>query len=184
MLKLRRQGEGDRPGFVVPGGRSASGRGWARLGIVLLALGLAACRDVTAPQKEVFQLVAVNGIAIPTIAVEGSCQSIGLFDPYPIRPDSINVDGGGLTLEGGRYQLYYTWRGETDACTVTHAHWHRFSGGTYTANGDTFVFSEGQVDDPISGSAGASPGTPSGERLDATRILVRWGALRLQFNRS
>lgn len=158
------------------------GGGWIRGVAALIALGLAACgKDVTAPpEKQVYQLVAVNGIPIPAIAVEGTCRVPSFWDAS-VYPDSIRIDGGALTLEEDRYELFYTWRGETDACTTSHALWHRFSGGTYSVADDRLFFTEGSVSDTVAGWRGGSPGAPAGRRTGSHNVVVSWGALTLEY---
>jgi hypothetical protein len=150
---------------------------------VFALIGVTACQDdVLGPANNevnndlIYNLTHVNGIEVPATAVEGTCAYFG------IHPDTIRVDGGRLTLGSKkRYEIYYTWRGQTDACTVFGAHWHRISAGNYEFIGDRLVFAPDTA--PSSGptsNRGSSPGKPSGSR-DGTHLLVDWGSLRLRF---
>ena len=152
---------------------------------LLPATALAACGDPAGPGKsdrQEYALVAVNGAPIPAIAVEGTCM-LPSFWYSAVYPDSIGIESGRLILEHGRYELYYRWRGETDACTTSHALWHRFSGGTYETEGDALVFTEGEASDTVSGWTGRSPGRPSGQWDSTYAVLVSWGALKLEYSR-
>lgn len=144
----------------------------------IATLGLPGCGDIAGPADDdrTYNLTHVNGIEVPAIAVEGTCSFIWTY------PDSIWVDGGRLVLgHEGNYELYYTWRGQTDACTVFGVHWHRISAGRYEFVGDRLDF-EPEVDPAHrpTGYRGSSPGRPSGRR-DGDRILVNWGGLHLRF---
>ncbi len=158
----------------------------------LIMPALIGCADPTGPEEEpdpvreppaeIFELTHVNELEIPAIVVEGKCLAFFLFFAWPY-PDSIRVDGGRLRLgAGGDYEVYYTWRGQTQVCTMFGRHWHRISHGRYGLHGDRIAFTPdttGAATWPT-GYRQTTRHRPTGRR-EGQSALIEWGSLRLRF---
>lgn len=182
----------------VPEGRAEShgrpdvGRLARRRHFIALVILALACEsdDVSGPanpplrelKDDIYNLLQVNDIALPAVVVHGTC-----IVPFTslVLPDTIRVDGGKLTLRGnGRYEIYYTWRGETDECTtVFRVHWHRISVGDYLFAGDRILFYPDTAEvrhRPTHYRASTHWDTPEATR-DGTQIIADWGPLHFRF---